>query len=272
MQGTNPSSAPIQITPPKSLSKADLFSEEKEDGASGSFRYRPSPRPSPSWSQKESGAHELFGSLLGSYEESILNGRMSTTPSKPIEFMAEIGVVGKGKCKPSLKCPPHALFNFQAFFYQLKEHDSPTPYVGTINLKTALAAESVPLKYPGFYRIPAKGSLQVIVKNPNKTVVKVFVVPYDFSDMPGDTKTFVRQTCHSVEEMNALRYAVHLKFFCNQKRRHFLYSTIRVVFSHRVPDGSEKLKTVTKKSEDYIPVHSAELLSPTDDDGDGGDV
>jgi len=241
---------------------ADDYQEGEDDERVSSFRFKPSPRPATAaWSRRES-SHELFGSLLGSYEESILNGRMSTTPSKPIEFMAEVGVFGKGKCKPSLKCPPHAIFNFQAFFYQLKEHDSPTPYVGTIDLQNSVAEESAPLKHSGFYRVPPKGLLQVIVKNLNKTVVKVFLVPYDLSDMPSSTKTFLRQTCHSVVEMNALRYAIHLKLFCNQRKRIFLHSTIRVVFSHRVPDGSEELKTVTRKSEDYIPISSNDLASP----------
>ncbi|KAJ8117094.1 hypothetical protein ONZ43_g4291 [Nemania bipapillata] len=36
-------------------------------------------------------------SMVGSYEESILRGRMSTTPSKPLDFLAQIGVLGLGK-------------------------------------------------------------------------------------------------------------------------------------------------------------------------------
>ncbi len=45
----------------------------------------------------------LHASMVGSYEESILRGRMSTTPSKPLDFVAQIGVLGLGKCKPSLR-------------------------------------------------------------------------------------------------------------------------------------------------------------------------
>ncbi|CRK38422.1 hypothetical protein BN1723_015326 [Verticillium longisporum] len=36
-------------------------------------------------------------SMVGSYEESILRGRMSTNPSKPLDFLAQIGVLGLGK-------------------------------------------------------------------------------------------------------------------------------------------------------------------------------
>ena len=35
--------------------------------------------------------------------------------------------------------------------------------------------------------------------NPNKTVVKVFVVLYDFNDMPCNTHTFLRQKIVSVK-------------------------------------------------------------------------
>ncbi|RKO86069.1 hypothetical protein BDK51DRAFT_47102, partial [Blyttiomyces helicus] len=82
------------------------------------------------------GSSELFGSLVGSYEASILSGRMSSLPSKPITFLAEIGVVAFGKCKPSLKCPPHLTTRFPAYFYELQDDESPaTPYVGKIDVE-----------------------------------------------------------------------------------------------------------------------------------------
>ena len=59
----------------------------------------------------------LHASMVGSYEESILRGRMSTTPSKPLDFLAQIGVLGLGKCKSSLKCPAHVTIPFPAVFY-----------------------------------------------------------------------------------------------------------------------------------------------------------
>ena len=170
-----------------------------------------------------------FGSFVGSYEESLLSGRMSSLPSKPLTFDAELGVLGLGKCKSSLRCPPHVNFTFPAHFYSLegaaeKEGKvSPgTPYVGTIDVEGhyldmlftdqmgALhllpkpAAYSVGLSpppptpsFPG-YRIPPKGQIQLVIKNPNLTAVKLFLVPYDLSDMPAGTKTFIRQKSHVV--------------------------------------------------------------------------
>ena len=162
-----------------------------------------------------------FGSLVGSYEESLLRGRMSMPASKPLTFDAELGVLGLGKCNPALRCPPHLNLKFPAHFYDLKassgspERDASSaigsPYVGTIDLEThyfdqALAHQLdkldlspppapdpyLPPAFPG-YRVPPKGQIQLVIKNPNLTAVKLFLVPYDLTDMPAGSKTFIRQ-------------------------------------------------------------------------------
>lgn len=258
-------------------------------------------------------------SMVGSFEESILRGRMSTPASNPLDFVAQIGVLGKGNCPASLKCPAHVTVAFPAVFYNYPSanafrsisDDNPSPYVGTIDLEhnlkpleppvrrsrpsqasldpEALAAEitspentaigralaretrerkqrsspspKVPLG--GAYRVPQKGQLQIIIKNPNKTAVKLFLVPYDLEGMPPGTKTFVRQRSFSSEPIleaaflekqstlaardpmrnkDILRYLIHLKFCSIAKGRYFLYDNIRVVFANRVPDDKEKLR------------------------------
>ncbi|KAL1969372.1 hypothetical protein VTN77DRAFT_9565 [Rasamsonia byssochlamydoides] len=271
----------------------------------------------------------LHAPMVGSYEESILRGRMSTTPSKPLDFTAQIGVLGKGKCKPNLRCPPHVTVPFPAVFYSYPtsgngrsiSDDSPSPYVGLIDLENSLppdissedrrrqrhgspqgdhldASEDDPpylharhtgsnehrkrekkstktdsLKAPpgGCYRIPQKGQLQIVIKNPNKTAVKLFLVPYDLDGMEPGTKTFIRQRSYSAgpiidmpltarknlgtdrpeaslnptedpKDKPILRYLIHLNICCPAKGRFYLYSTIRVVFANRVPDGKEKLR------------------------------
>ena len=249
-------------------------------------------------------------SMVGSYEESILRGRMSTTPSKPLEFMAQIGVLGLGKCKPSLRCPSHVTLPFSAVFYSYastsygrsKSEDGPSPYVGQIDLENGLvnpdegqrakrkrqsrysgrkAAEdgsftqdnagdasetetrtterpkkrSRSPKAPpgGRYRIPEKGQLQIIIKNQNKTAVKLFLVPYDLAGMEIGTKTFIRQRSYSagpiIENVETsstdrpiLRYLIHLHICCPSQGRYYLYRSIRVVFANRVPDGKERLR------------------------------
>lgn len=255
-------------------------------------------------------------SMVGSYEESILRGRMSTTPSKPFDFLAQIGVLGKGKCKSRLRCPPHVTLPFAAVYYSYsntahgrsRSDDGPSPYVGQIDLENGLPNSEeesrskrkahgrymdrqttnhpgdvmMPDSEPendcmrmsrpkrrmgspkappgGSYRIPETGQIQIIIKNQNKTAVKLFLVPYDLTGMEPGTKTFIRQRSYSAgpiidhapnpSETDAqsrpmLRYLVHLHICCPSKGRFYLYKSIRVVFANRVPEGKEKLRNDT---------------------------
>ena len=262
----------------------------------------------------------LHASMVGSYEESILRGRMSTTPSKPLDFVAQIGVLGLGKCKPNLRCPDHVTVPFPAVFYSYettshgrsaKSEDGPSPYVGQIDLENNLPnpdearegkrkrhstnltrshfddldmdaantnqlserelrraekqkrRSTSPRAPPGgSYRIPEKGQLQFVIKNPNKTAVKLFLVPYDLTGMEPGTKTFIRQRSYSAGpiidsalssstsqsptpnllDRPTLRYLVHLHICCPSRGRFFLYKSVRVVFANRVPDGKENLR------------------------------
>ncbi|KAF8950426.1 hypothetical protein BGZ52_002544 [Haplosporangium bisporale] len=294
---------------------------------------------------------DLFGSLVGSYEESILSGRMSTLPSKPLMFTSQIGVLASQDykdCPPKLRCPKHVLLEFPAVFYDYESsskqqhhshshhnsvhhqhhhsnsysqghsqghghhsqfaaphskasahsfsqqpsfsqsynslgsfssspitsgllsaglpgaigslprsvpsaNDDPIlPYVGNLDLDNGLRGERRFARMPGGMRIPLRGQIQVVIKNPNKTAVKVFLVPYDFSDMPPGTKTFLRQKHYSTGpgmgpssgQGGTLRYAIHLQFCCPAPGYVYLYRSIRVVFANRVPDGKESLRVV----------------------------
>ncbi|GAA99851.1 uncharacterized protein L969DRAFT_91792 [Mixia osmundae IAM 14324] len=237
-----------------------------------------------------------FASLIGSYENSLLSGRMSTLPSKPLPFLAEIGVIGHGSKVPkSLRCPPHLNLEFGASYYDTGSGVG-TPYVGTVDLEhhyTQQLAESANnavflddeetsgevdrQRFPG-YRIPTQGQIQIIIKNANNTAVKVFLVPYDLSDMPAGSKTFIRQKSYTVANeqpqdsprtSDPLRYAVHLQFASpplersrqrsesiedlegdvqppvRKAARIYLHKHIRIVFASRALDDSiEKLRTV----------------------------
>ena len=248
--------------------------------------------------------------MVGSYEESILRGWMSTAPSKPLDFTAQIGVLGKGNCKP--KCPAHVTVPFPAVFYSWSSgngrssvNDDPSPYVGHIDLQHSLSPQvseehplhqadassesrthrkgaehdtaaagltqrkskkrrrTSPASAPprGSYRIPEQGQIQIIIKNPNKTAVKLFLIPYDLSGMQPGTKTFVRQRSYSADRVidgplvsnpqsdqlfrsgkSTLRYLIHLNICSTSKGRFYLYQQIRVVFANRVPDNKEQLR------------------------------
>ncbi|KAK2590813.1 hypothetical protein QQS21_011500 [Conoideocrella luteorostrata] len=272
-------------------------------------------------------------SMVGSYEESILRGRMSTTPSKPFDFLAQIGVLGKGKCKSSLRCPPHVTLPFPAVYYSYSStshgrspsNDGPSPYVGQIDLENGLPnseeesrlkrkahgrymdriqadnhvdtmmPDSDPDDRPmasrpkrrmgsprappgGSYRIPEKGQLQIIIKNQNKTAVKLFLMPYDLTGMEPGTKTFIRQRSYSAgpimddipnpsktdaQSRPMLRYLVHLHICCPSKGRFYLYKSIRVVFANRVPEGKEKLRNETTWPEPrFTPYKHMRVMHP----------
>jgi hypothetical protein len=72
------------------------------------------------------------------------------------------------------------------------------------------------------YRIPQKGTIQVTLFNPLGTVVKMFVVMYDLSDMPANSQTFIRQRtlympsdlaeANNEDAQKWLRYLIHLRF------------------------------------------------------------
>ncbi|KAJ2993439.1 hypothetical protein HDV02_002418 [Globomyces sp. JEL0801] len=214
--------------------------------------------PTSMQSNRRGSVSEPHGPLVGSYEESILNGRLSTSPSKPITFYADIGVLATGKCKPGLKCPPHLYIPFPAYFYSLTGEILSTPYVGLIDIDsvTPPATDEKQGKknaYPG-YRLPLKGQIQIMIKNPDLAAIKVFLVPYDFRDMPVKTKTFIRQKSYAIPSpkgqqlgnggMGRLRYAIHINFHMTPKRQLMLSSNLRVVFSARALETDEKLETV----------------------------
>lgn len=324
--------------PQRSFDASRSFSFNETNSLQASFRR--ARRPSLS-------DPSIKATMVGSYEESILHGRMSTPPSKPLEFVAQIGVLGLGNCKKNLKCPPHVSVPFPAVFYSYqstghgrptKNEDGPSPYVGQIDLEhslphtelsvtekshdeqrkrqsvSTLAALDTGTKIEhnveqterlarrrrrkessmrappgGSYRIPEKGQVQIIIKNPNKTAVKLFLVPYDLANMEPGTKTFIRQRSYSagpIVEMagtgsqaqhisvdknaKTLRYLAHLHICCPSKGRFYLYKSIKVVFANRVPDGKEKLQNQVQYPEPrfspYRPeresAHSSGAVSP----------
>lgn len=71
------------------------------------------------------------------------------------------------------------------------------------------------------YNVPKSGTIQVTLFNPLGTVVKMFVIMYDLSDMPPNSQTFIRQrTLYMPANLNEkdiqwsqkwLRYLIHLR-------------------------------------------------------------
>jgi hypothetical protein len=165
------------------------------------------------------------------------------------------------------------------------------------------------------YHIPKKGTVQVVsynllvnhlyaslftlsfqtLLNPNKTVVKIYFVKYDFSDMPPNSHTFLRQKTLSrpyhgspIPAIPALHYLIHLRcmalhtdftlnkwcldvslllticrFLCSRSGHLYLHRNIRLIFACRAPDTDPDLSKVslyvtTEGPTDpkYGPIHS----------------
>lgn len=168
--------------------------------------------------------------LLGNFEESILKGRF--TPSGRIEgFTAEIGASGS-------YCPQHATLPVQVTYYDTSEHSAPSPFLGVILLE--------PLGKKG-YSVPKAGTIQVTLFNPNKTVVKMFLVTYNFGDMPVNHMTFLRHRIFLVPVEEAERseegalfdrkkilcYLIHLRFQSSKSGKIYLHNDIRLLFSRK---------------------------------------
>ena len=66
--------------------------------------------------------------------------------------------------------------------------------------------------------------------NPNKSLVKVFVVRYDLADMPPSHRTFVRQR-QVTREGRVTRHAIHVSFVTNSRGHVYLAGPIRALFT-----------------------------------------
>uniref|UniRef100_A0A6I8NYF7 Atos homolog protein A n=1 Tax=Ornithorhynchus anatinus TaxID=9258 RepID=A0A6I8NYF7_ORNAN len=172
-------------------------------------------------------------SLLGNFEESVLNYRLD--PLGIVDgFTAEVGASG-------VFCPTHMTLPVEVSFYSVSDDNAPSPYMGVITLES--------LGKRG-YRVPPSGTIQVTLFNPNKTVVKMFVVMYDLREMPANHQTFLRQRTFSVPvkremkrninkenlrqtEERLLRYLIHLRFQSSKSGKIYLHRDVRLLFSRK---------------------------------------
>uniref|UniRef100_A0A8D0GIP4 Atos homolog protein A n=1 Tax=Sphenodon punctatus TaxID=8508 RepID=A0A8D0GIP4_SPHPU len=172
-------------------------------------------------------------SLLGNFEESVLNYRLD--PLGIVDgFTAEVGASG-------VFCPTHMTLPVEVSFYSVSDDNAPSPYMGVITLES--------LGKRG-YRVPPSGTIQVTLFNPNKTVVKMFVVIYNLREMTANHQTFLRQRTFSVPvrreikrsvnkenirhtEERLLRYLIHLRFQSSKSGKIYLHRDVRLLFSRK---------------------------------------
>jgi hypothetical protein len=169
--------------------------------------------------------------LVGSFEECLLNNRMSTKPTASIQFHATIHAVARGSAKKreNFRTSGPIALDFEAHMYELD--GKPLPYAGTIDVHAQ-------------HRIPPKGQLQILIVHGERGAVKVFIVPYDLRDMAANHSTFLRRREYVTPEngTKTLKYAIHIPVKSSKHRHLHLHGPIRVVFSNQANNANDKVE------------------------------
>lgn len=167
--------------------------------------------------------------LLGSFQESMINGRLQ--PLGMLNgFKLELAASGSF-------CPKHSTLDLStAFFTSSTKETGPSQYFGQADL-SGLGKHG--------YHIPKKGTVQVTLFNPNETVIKVFFIRFDMSDMPVKTQTFIRQRILATNKFGSseLQYLIHLSFICTKSNKLYLHNNLRIIFTPSGTDLDTKITT-----------------------------
>src|SRR5258708_6272067 len=185
--------------------------------------------------------------IAGSYITSLLSGRVASSNSHATTFNFHLSACASLQdAKPSSKAKPRPL----QMAFQATWHDITGPYTATIDISEYLRehvgenciGESADLVTgdPDYPLPSSKGQVQLIITNEMGTLIKMFIVPYDFTSMrksgtqiirrqvwctrvkhsspiSGDTNDAEIPTLHSSQD--TIRYAAQLHFVCRPYHR-----------------------------------------------------
>jgi hypothetical protein len=229
----NSSPSPLKRTPMSLASKLrEKFTANDGDSSSSDSEYIGS---------KNStiyGSSQSNNGLLCNYEESILNGRIE--PVSSIDgFKLQLSVSGSSSV-------PHTVIPVTTYFFDVSDDNAPSLYLGHCSFKDSPFGRKA-------IHIPKKCIIQATLFNPQGSVIHIFIVRIDVSDIPTRSKTFIRQrTCATAVnddkisssstssvsnlKLSILRYLINLRLATDRAGKLYLHTDIRLLFSNNHTD------------------------------------